>query len=143
MCNYIKTNNEKCKLSPKLLYCHIHQKLIIKTNLKKEIVNLNKTIEKKVNKIKELEQNLEFFKNEVNKLQTDYERYQIIKKYEILKNELININPNSTPYKILTDYYYKDIIKKKFNKDIDELKNEFNQLRKQRINYCHNVELMI
>lgn len=143
MCNYIKTNKEKCKLSPKLLYCHIHKKMIIKTNLKKEIINLNKTIIKKVDKIKELEKNLEFFKNEVNKLQEDYEKYQIIKKYEILKNELININPQSTPYKILTDYYYKDIIQKKFNKDIDELKNEFNQLRKQRINYCHNVELMV
>jgi hypothetical protein len=117
--------------------------MIIKHNLKKEIINLNKTIIKKVDKIKELEKNLEFFKNEVNKLQEDYEKYQIIKKYEILKNELININPQSTPYKILTDYYYKDIIQKKFNKDIDELKNEFNQLRKQRINYCHNVELMV
>ena len=27
MCNYIKSNKEKCKLSPKLLYCHIHKKI--------------------------------------------------------------------------------------------------------------------
>ena len=157
MCNYIKKNNEKCKLSPKNLYCHIHKKIIIKQkqqfsekissdNLKKEIINLNKTIEKKVDKIKELEQNLEFFKNEVNELhkkyKKDYDKYQIIKQYEILKNELININPQSSPYKILTDYYYKDIIKQKFNKDIDELKNEFNYLRKKRIEYCHSIESM-
>jgi cell division protein FtsB len=147
MCNYIKNNKEKCKLSPQLLYCHIHKKLIIKNNLKKEIINLNKTILKKVDKIKELEQNLEFFKNEVNELQkkykTDYDKYQIIKQYEILKNQLININPDSSPYKILSDYYYKDIIKQKFNKDIDELKYEFNELRKKRIEYCHSIKSMV
>jgi len=143
MCKYIKKNNEKCKLSPKMTYCHIHKKIIIKNNLKKEIINLNKTIEKKTNQIKELNNNLEFFKLELNKIyetyKTDYDKYQIIKQYEILKNELININPKSTPYKILTDYFYKDIIKQKFNKNINELKNEFNYLRKKRIEYCHPI----
>lgn len=144
MCNYIKSNNEKCKLSPKLLYCHIHQKLIIKTNLKKEIVNLNKTIEKKVNKIKELEQNLEFFKNELNqihqKYKEDYDKYQVIKEYTILKDKLIKINPKSSPYRILSDKFYTNIIKDKFNKDITELKIEFEELRKKRNSYCHNIK---
>ena len=151
MCKYILKSGNQCKLSPKIVYCHIHSKIVIKDNLKKEIINLNKTIEKKVNKIKELENNLEFFKNEVNELhldktklaclvnkyKEDYNKYQIIKQYEILKNKLININPNSSPYKILTDYYYSDIIQKTFNKHINDLKNEFITLRKKRIEYCH------
>ena len=145
MCKYIKKNNEKCKLSPKMTYCHIHKKIIIKHNLKKEIINLNKTIEKKTNQIRELNNNLEFFKLELNKIyekyKKDYDKYQIIKQYEILKNELININPKSSPYKILTDYYYKDIIKQKFNKNINELKDEFNYLRKKRIEYCHPITI--
>jgi len=149
MCNQITKSGEKCKLENNKDYCHIHKKLIIKFNLKKEIINLNKTIERKVNIINELNNNLEFFKLEVDKLNNkinlmneNYERYELIKKYEILKNDLININPQSTPYKILSNYYYKDIIKQKFNKDIDQLKNEFEILRKKRIEYCHSIELM-
>lgn len=144
MCKYILKSGNQCKLSPKIVYCHIHSKIVIKDNLKKEIINLNKTIEKKVNKIKELENNLEFFKSEVNELHNkyrdDYNKYQIIKQYELLKNELININPKSSPYKILSDYYYSDIIKKKFNKNINDLKNEFITLRKKRIEYCHLIK---
>ena len=151
MCNQITKSGSKCRISANASYCHIHKRNIIiqkplVDNLKKEIKNLNKTIQKKNIQITELNNNLEFFKNEVNiiqkKYEEDYNKYQIIKQYEILKNQLININPKSSPYKILTDYYYKDIIKKKFNKDINDLKNEFNYLRKKRIEYCHSIKSM-
>ena len=100
MCNHIKKNGEQCKISKNKTYCHIHsvnwnniiiQKSPTNDNLKKEIVNLNKTIEKKAIKIKELNENLEFFKNEINELNNkinlmseNYEKYELIQKYTIL-----------------------------------------------------------
>jgi hypothetical protein len=166
MCNHIKANGEKCKLAPKKSYCHIHKitfsNVIIQkdssNNLKKEIVNLNKTIERKVNKIKtllmeqvesatrlkELNDNLEFFKQEVNELNDKInlmnescEKYELIQKYTYLKNELIKINRKTTPYKILSNPYYKNIIETKFNKPQDILLEEFTNLRNHRNSYCH------
>jgi chromosome segregation ATPase len=152
MCNHIKANGEKCKLAPKKSYCHIHKitfsNVIIQkdssNNLKKEIVNLNKTIERKVNKIKELNENLEFFKQEVNELNNkinlmneNCEKYELIQKYTYLKNELIKINRKTTPYKILSNPYYKNIIETKFNKPQDILLEEFTNLRNHRNSYCH------
>ena len=87
MCNYLTKSGNQCKLEANKNYCHIHKKIIIKYNLKKEIVNLNKTIENKVNQIKILNDNLEFFKNQINKLNNkinemneNYEKYELIKK---------------------------------------------------------------
>ena len=167
MCNHIKKNGEQCKISKNKTYCHIHsvnwnniiiQKSPTNDNLKKEIVNLNKTIEKKTFalrasqehlvaqaiKIKELNENLEFFKNEINELNNkinlmseNYEKYELIQKYTILKNELIKINRKSTPYKILSNPYYKNIIENKFNKPQDILLEEFTNLRNQRNEYAH------
>jgi len=151
MCNHIKANGEQCKLSPKRSYCHIHKwdSIIIpksqtNDNLKKEIVNLNKTIEKKANKIKELNENLEFFKQEVNELNNkinlmneSYEKYELIQKYTQLKNELIKINRKITPFKILSNPQYKNIIETKFNKPQDILLEEFTNLRNHRNSYCH------
>ena len=151
MCNHIKANGEQCKLSPKKSYCHIHNwnNIIIpksqtNDNLKKEIVNLNKTIEKKANKIKELNENFEFFKQEVNELNNkinlmneNCEKYELIQKYTYLKNELIKINRKTTPFKILSNPYYKNIIETKFNKPQDILLEEFTNLRNHRNSYCH------
>ena len=153
MCNHIKANGEQCKISKNKTYCHIHsvnwnniiiQKSPTNDNLKKEIVNLNKTIEKKAIKIKELNENLEFFKNEINELNNkinlmneNCEKYELIQKYTILKNELIKINKKSTPYKILSNPYYKNIIENKFNKPQDILLEEFTNLRNQRNEYAH------
>lgn len=144
MCNQITKSNEKCKLEPNKPYCHIHKKLIIKHNLKKEIINLNKTIEKKSLENKELKKNLEFFKNEVNELNNKinsmidhYNKYEVIKNYNKLKNELININPQLTPYKILNDPYYKNLIENKYKKSQEDLKNEFTNLRINRNLFCH------
>lgn len=146
MCNQLTKLGTKCCIQPNKSYCHIHNKMIAKYNLKKEVINLNKTIQKKTIQINELNNNLEFFKNEVNNIQKkyeeDYNKYQIIKQYEILKNKLININPQSSPYKILCDNKYKQTIKKTFNKDINVLKDEFNYLRKKRIEYCHSIKSM-
>lgn len=153
MCNHIKANGEKCKLSPKKSYCHIHKinatNIVIKKpdmniNLKKEIVNLNKTIKRKVNKIKELNNNLEFFKQEVNELNNKInlmnetcEKYELIQKYTFLKKQLININRKSTPYKILSNPHYKHIVESKFNKPQGILLQEFTNLRNNRNSYCH------
>jgi chromosome segregation ATPase len=152
MCNHIRANGEKCKLAPKKSYCHIHKITFsnviiqkdISNNLKKEIVNLNKTIERKANKIKELNENLEFFKQEVNELNNKInlmnescEKYELIQKYTQLKNELIKINRKTTPYKILSNPYYKNIIETKFNKPQDILLEEFTYLRNNRNSYCH------
>jgi predicted RNase H-like nuclease (RuvC/YqgF family) len=151
MCNHIKANGEQCKNSKNKTYCHIHNwnniivpKSQTNENLKKEIVNLNKTIEKKAIKIKELNNNLEFFKKEVNVLNNkinlmneNCKKYELIQQYTYLKNELININKKSTPYKILSNPYYKNIIERKFNKSQDILLEEFTNLRINRNNYCH------
>jgi hypothetical protein len=64
-------------------------------------------------------------------------KYELIQQYTYLKNELININKKSTPYKILSNPYYKNIIERKFNKSQDILLEEFTNLRINRNNYCH------
>lgn len=153
MCNQIIKTGAKCKISPNKNYCHIHKinmtnivinKPDININLKKEIVNLNKTIERKVNKIKELNNNLEFFKQEVNELNNkinlmneNCQKYELIREYTELKKELIKINKKKTPYKILSDPYYKNIIESKFNKPQEILLEEFIYLRNHRNDYCH------
>jgi chromosome segregation ATPase len=144
MCNYLTKSGNQCKLESNKIYCHIHKKLIIKYNLKKEIVNLNKTIEKKVNKIKELNNNLNSLKytinelnNKINEMNENYEKYELIKKYTILKKQLIKINNKTTPYNILTNPYYKNIVETKFKKPQDFLLKEFTDLRNHRNDYCH------
>jgi len=144
MCNQITKSGNQCKLEVNKTYCHIHKKQIIKYNLKKEITNLNKTIEKKANQIKELNENLEFFKNEINELNNkinemneNYEKYELIKKYTTLKKELIKINNRTTPFKILSSPYYKNIVETKFKKPQDLLLEEFTNLRNHRNDYCH------
>lgn len=152
MCNQMTKSGVKCKISPNEGYCHIHKRnwdnIIIQKptidNLKKEITNLNKTIEKKANKIKELNNNLEFFKQEVNELNNKInlmnetcEKYELIQKYTFLKKQLININRKSTPYKILSNPHYKHIVESKFNKPQDILLQEFTNLRNNRNSYCH------
>lgn len=147
MCIHIKKNDEICKLSPNKEYCHIHNNIILekdKTNLKKEIINLNKTIKKKSIKIINLNENLEFFKQEVNELNNkiknmneNCKKYELIQKYTYLKNEIIKINKNKSPFKILTSSQYKIIIENKFNKSQDILLEEFENLRVNRNIYCH------
>lgn len=151
MCNQITKSGKQCKISPTKNYCHIHKITFVNiiqkdnsNNLKKEIINLNKTIEKKSIKIKELNENLEFFKQEVNELNIkinlmtgNYEKYELIQKYTYLKNELIKIDKKTSPFKILSNPYYKNIVENTFNKSQNLLLEEFTNLRNHRNQYCH------
>ncbi len=119
MCNFIKSDNNSCKIkSGHKLYCHIHEKYITVHNLKNcllekdlnlshaknEIKNLNKSIEKKVSMIKikskEIDRlnsdkkNLLAIIDRINQsklnMQIDYNKYQLIKSFEIKRKQLID-----------------------------------------------------
>ncbi len=151
MCKFMITRGLKkvqCKLQKNNEYCHIHIKLInIKKipkinlkldNLSRDVTNLHLSISKKNDKLNSLikeryelkeiiNQNivtiaeLQNKLNEANKMKEDYNNYQIIKKYEKIKQSYLNRNI-----------------------DILNIKNdEFHKLRKNRNYIVHELPLHV
>ena len=92
MCNEIsKRTGNKCKLQPTEKFCFVHKAKIAKEQLehnvliqdytKDEVRNLNKTIQKQSDKIKDLW-------NKINQMKESYELYEKIKYFEGLKKNL-------------------------------------------------------
>lgn len=136
MCNFMINNTRKCKLAPKKSLCHIHitrqnesrqndlikiidleikneqlEKKISKMskfqdNVKIELTNLYKTIEKKniglrekENEISKLKLTLEQQSKKINNMTEDYNNFQIIKQYEKTKQELLKKNIDILSFK--------------------------------------------
>ncbi len=106
MCIAITTKKHKCKLSPNDKYCKLHKKLKDNEYKSIEVKNLNKTMNRKNNLIKELrfcldEKNDEIsnLKDEIEAMKRDFEDYQFIKMFETIKRKL----------KILIGKKFKDI----------------------------------
>lgn len=112
MCNEIASSTGiKCKLSENEALCFIHKKKKIIVHIKSEIKNLNKTIERKNEKIKILDHQIEQKEEHINALndqiatlldekiqlrkenksmREDFDNYQFIKSFEIIKTNLQN-----------------------------------------------------
>ena len=113
----LKTDNEDLTIKNFQLKDEIDQleniNTNLKINLKKEIKNLNKTIEKKVKIIKETDISYQILNNTNNKqikiinehkekidlYKEDYNKFQIIKQFEKYKKDLINKGINIYKYK--------------------------------------------
>lgn len=106
MCNQILKSGLQCKIKSKTKLCHIHMKASaisdyavqkdLLTKKQNEIINLNKSLEKKSDIIKELYKEISIYKIKLfslqednNNMKEDYNNYQIIKEYEKQKNDLI------------------------------------------------------
>jgi len=118
MCKFQTRNNTMCKIASKdNEYCHIHRKIIATQKLnsfdlklsqsKNEIRNLNKTIQRKTkffrNEIVKKEETIENLKDQIedlrdsisshiktiNMMKEDYDKYQLIKAYELKKKKLL------------------------------------------------------
>ena len=96
MCEQILKSGLQCKIKSKTKLCHIHIKKALFNKKQNEIINLNKSLEKKSEIIKELYKEISTYKIKLFSLQEDnnimkkdYENYQIIKEYENQKNKLI------------------------------------------------------
>lgn len=88
-------------------------------NAKNEIKNLNKTIEKKNNTIAtqacyadQMSSNLLDMQNKVDFYKIDYDKYQVIKEYEMEKKRLINNGID------IYNYYNDDFHNKRFNRNL-------------------------
>lgn len=116
MCKQILKNGMQCKKSKLLDFCHLHKNLKLLGYVKKEIKNLNITVQNKNNKIKDLDNKINDKINEIVKLnediyelkiekselqeennnlkeeieamQEDFQNYQLIKRFESIKYNL-------------------------------------------------------
>ena len=93
MCSEIATSTkQQCKLSKNKSICHMHKKKKLLGYIKSEIINLNKTVEKKNNKIKCLDKQIESKTNEIVKLNEDIyelniEKSELQEENDILREE--------------------------------------------------------
>jgi hypothetical protein len=76
-------------------------------------------------------------KEENDIMRNDYEKYQIIKSYEKLKYEILEININSKCYLILTDPYYANLVFQRFSMKQEDLRRLFDTIRELRNSYVH------
>jgi hypothetical protein len=139
MCKFIKANNEQCKNSPNKEYCYIHTKKIIinDINLKQEIKNLNKTIVKKNEIIKSKSEIVIILSKKINSMKEDFDRYQIIKEYHIIKTTMLNLLPKSCPYSLINNIDNKDILEEIFKLPYNEILPYYSNLRYNRTKFSH------
>lgn len=157
MCNYIKRNGHQCKL-PAKPYCHIHKK---DAYLKDEIKNLNKTLLKKAEEIKqqkeneevlylelretkfllaELEDEKDQLVSEVESMKHDFEAFQTIKRFERLKMNLskhIDVGDVSAMYIFLKANKNKSLLKDLFGKEYDNYNSAYETMRWKRNKVAH------
>lgn len=139
MCNQILKNGNICKKSKNKDLCHIHDKIKQINNINEiqkklslkeiEIKNLNKSLEKKSFIIKDLQK--------YRLMEDDFNKYQIIKKFTIIKDKLKQYFGNKQPYKIINNIYNKEKLEKIFKMDYYDIPDYYNNLRNKRITYAH------
>ena len=70
-------------------------------------------------------------------MEDDFNKYQIIKKFTIIKDKLKQYFGNKQPYKIINNIYNKEKLEKIFKMDYDDIPDYYNNLRNKRITYAH------
>lgn len=88
MCNEVCKNGQQCKLEKNKALCGLHRKLKAADYSKKEVQNLNRTISRKSLEIKKLKAEKSLLENRIEEMNEDYENYQFIKKFELVKSNL-------------------------------------------------------
>jgi len=126
------TTGRACKLAKNSNYCHIHKpKINIQEKIKKcrinEINSLNNTIRKKSELISKMRSEIEQLKfnqndlyiqieeldNELEAIRPDAEKYNDIKRFEYIKQELSNYCDTSKLNNIISFIYHNENICKK------------------------------
>lgn len=127
------STGQKCKLAKNNKYCHIH-KPIEKTEL---ISKMRSEIEQLKYEQYTLIKNLEELNNELESIKLDAEKYNDIKKFEYIKQELHNYCDTSKLNNIINFIYYNnDICKKIFGKKNNYIK-EYKRLKELRNRAAH------
>ncbi len=101
------------------------------------ISTLNKCIQKKSLIIKDLKDQINTLNDKVESMQSYYDNYAIIIQYTNMKKSLIAIDRMSSPFKILTNPFYRNIVMTTFSMTQKEMLDIFINLREQRNNLCH------
>lgn len=159
MCEAITLKGEICKnkvsKNSKDKYCLLHKKLLNLNYKQKEVSALNKTVQRKNKEIKDLhftiiENNntIQELKNDLESMREDFEKYQFIKKFEIIKGKikkLVGSNVLKNPY-LLQQYMSSDTISSELKTilNCDDTSVSFYEIydfmRLKRNAYCHKFQ---
>lgn len=156
MCEAITLKGEICKnkvsKNSKDKYCLLHKKLLNLNYKQKEVSALNKTVQRKNKEIKDLhftiiENNntIQELKNDLESMREDFEKYQFIKKFEIIKSKVKKIvgsqvmkNPSLLEFEMGLEYNKKDL--QTILNCESNFYNTYNLMRLKRNAYCHKFQ---
>lgn len=147
-----------CKLAKNSNYCHIHKpKINIQEKIKKcrinEINSLNNTMRKKSELISRMRSEIEQLKfnqndlynqieelnNELEAIKPDAEKYNDIKRFEYIKQELSNYCDTSKLNNIISFIYYNENICKKIFGVKNNYIKEYKYLKQLRNKAAHLI----